>query len=62
LIGESNELAKQRYFNGTMHLFEYKETQKIFEEARVRFINAQYVALNAEVELKKLNGVLLSGY
>jgi outer membrane protein len=53
---ESNEIAKLRYQEGRMNIFEYRETQRALEEANIRMANARYDALIAETELKRLNG------
>ena len=59
LVEESYTLYQQRYVNGSISLFEYKEAQKVLEDAKLRLANARYEALSAELTLKRLNGMLL---
>lgn len=59
LAKESNSIARERYELGRINLFEYKETQLMVATTKIRLANARYDALNAEVELKRLNGELV---
>ncbi len=61
-LNSSQELLNvsiERYRIGKADLLETKETQKIFEEAQSRYINALYDAKRAETELMKANGSLV---
>lgn len=53
------DLSLERYRIGKANLLETKETQKIFEDAQARYINALYEAKRAETELMKANGSLI---
>lgn len=52
-------VSMERYKIGKAGLLETKETQKIFEDAQVRYINAQFDSKKSEAELRKANGDLV---
>jgi outer membrane protein len=51
-------LALQRYQLAQATIIELREAQKSFEDAGYRFINLNYTAKIAEIELKRLAGKL----
>ncbi|MBP7810360.1 MAG: TolC family protein [Bacteroidia bacterium] len=52
-------ISMERYKIGKANLLETKETQKNFEDAQVRYINAQYDSKKSETELLRANGGLV---
>ncbi len=52
-------ISMERYKIGKANLLETKETQKNFEDAQVRYINAQYDSKKSETELLRANGALV---
>lgn len=52
-------VSMERYKIGKANLLETKETQKNFEDAQVRYINAQYDSKKSETELLRANGGLV---
>jgi outer membrane protein TolC len=52
---ESTNIAKERFRNGQINLFEFKDTQLVLEDCKVRVANARFEALSSEAELKRLN-------
>jgi outer membrane protein len=52
-------ISMERYKIGKANLLETKETQKNFEDAQVRYFNAQYDAKKSETELLRANGALV---
>jgi outer membrane protein len=61
-LASSEELMKislERYKVGKANLLETKETQKNFEDAQVRYINALYDSKRSETELLRANSALV---
>lgn len=52
-------ISMERYKIGKANLLETKETQKNFEDAQVRYINALYDSKKSETELLRANGGLV---
>jgi outer membrane protein len=52
-------ISLERYKIGKANLLETKETQKNFEDAQVRYINALYSSKRSETELLRANGALI---
>jgi outer membrane protein TolC len=52
-------ISLERYKIGKANLLETKETQKNFEDAQVRYINALYDSKRSETELLRANGALV---
>jgi outer membrane protein len=53
-------ISMERYKIGKANLLETKETQKNFEDAQVRYINALYDSKKSETELLRANGALVN--
>lgn len=56
---ELMQIAGNRYKEGRTTMLETIEAQKTYEEALLRYINARYQTKKAEIELLRINGLLV---
>jgi outer membrane protein len=59
LAKENVEIAIERFRLGSSSTLELKAAQKSFEDAQVRLVNARYNTKTNEIELMRLNGMLV---
>ncbi|MFZ9955927.1 MAG: TolC family protein [Flavobacteriales bacterium] len=59
LAKENIEIAMERFRLGSSSTLELKAAQKSYEDAQVRLVNARYDAKTNEIELMRLNGMLI---
>jgi outer membrane protein len=59
LAKENVDVALERFRLGSSSTLELKAAQKSYEDAQVRLVNARYNAKTNEIELMRLNGMLV---